>query len=309
VIRYLRTFVVAVETSSFSATGARLGLTQSAVSTQIRRLEEDLGCQLFERNGKSVTVSEAGQNLLPEAVQLLELFNRMKGADHRPDTRPIDIGAISTAQMSLFPKALRRFRQDFPDVRVNIVPGVSAQLLVRIDARELDIAVIIKPRLGIPSDLRWIPVMQETFVVILPAGLSLTLDELPGSLPFVRYTRTSHGGQMVDRYLKHSNLPVQDSIELDEPLVIMNVVGEGLGWSIIPGELIPLATTPNVKVHPLPGRPLTREIGLVVRVSSLKRPSVSAFIDSMTAEVSDFRQRNRLEFDMTAGTSWKAAER
>lgn len=308
-IRYLRTFVVAVETSSFSATGARLGLTQSAVSTQIRRLEEDLGCQLFERNGKSVTVSEAGQNLLPEAVQLLELFNRMKGADHRPDTRPIDIGAISTAQMSLFPKALRRFRQDFPDVRVNIVPGVSAQLLVRIDARELDIAVIIKPRLGIPSDLRWIPVMQETFVVILPAGLSLTLDELPGSLPFVRYTRTSHGGQMVDRYLKHSNLPVQDSIELDEPLVIMNVVGEGLGWSIIPGELIPLATTPNVKVHPLPGRPLTREIGLVVRVSSLKRPSVSAFIDSMTAEVSDFRQRNRLEFDMTAGTSWKAAER
>ncbi len=308
-IRYLRTFVVAAETSSFSATGARLGLTQSAVSTQIRRLEEDLDCQLFERNGKSVTVSEAGQRLLPEAMQLLDLFNRMKGAGNRSDSRPIDIGAISTVQMTLFPKALLRFRQDFPDVRVNIVPGVSAQLLMQVDARELDIAVIIKPRLGIPSDLRWIPLMQETFVVILPTGLSLPLNELPRTLPFVRYTRTSHGGQMVDRYLKQNNLPVQDSIELDEPLVIMNVVGEGLGWSILPGELIPLSTTPTVRVLPLPGRPPTREIGIIVRVSSLKRPSVSAFIDSMTTEVDDFRQRNRLEFDTTACTSWKAAEK
>lgn len=308
-IRYLRTFVVAAEASSFSATGARLGLTQSAVSTQIRRLEDDLGCQLFERNGKSVTISEAGLRLLPEAMQLLDLFNRMKGSGDRPDTRPIDIGAISTAQMTLLPKALLRFRQDFPDVRLNIVPGMSTQLLMQIDAREIDIAIIIKPRLGIPPDLRWIPLMQETFVVIAPAGLSLALNELPGGLSFVRYNRTSHGGQMVDRYLKQNNLSVRDTLELDEPLAIMNVVGEGLGWSILPGELIPLAATPTVKVFPLPGRPLMREIGIVVRVSSLKRPSVSAFIDSMAAEVDSFRQRNRFEFDAAGCPSWKAAEK
>ena len=296
-IRYLRTFVVAAETSSFSATGARLGLTQSAVSTQIRRLEEDLDCLLFERQGKSVTVSEAGQRLLPEALQLLDLFNRMKGSGSRSDSRPIEAGAISTAQMMLLSKSLFRFRKDFPDVRVNIVPGVSAQLLMQVDARELDVAVIIKPRLGLPSDLRWIPLMQERFVAIQPAGLSLTLNELPGALPFVRYNRSSHGGQMVDRYLRQNNLSVRDNVELDEPLVIMNVVSEGLGWSIIPGELIPLATTPTVKVLPLPGRPLVREIGVVVRTSALKRPSVSVFIDSMAAEVASFRQRSQFEFD------------
>jgi len=308
-IRYLRTFVVAAETSSFSAAGARLGLTQSAVSTQIRRLEEDLDCQLFERNGKSVTVSEAGQRLLPEAMQLLDLFNRMKGAGNRSDSRPVNVGVISTAQMTLLPKALLRFRKDFLDVRLNILPGMSTQLLMQIDAREIDIAVIIKPRLGIPSDLRWIPLMQETFVVISPAGLALALNELPAALPFIRYNRTSHGGQMVDRYLKQHNLSVRDTTELDEPLVIMSVVSEGLGWSILPGELIPLATTPSVKVFPLPGRPPIREIGIVVRVSSLKRPSVSAFIDSITAEGDDYQLRNRLEFDTTACTSWKAAEK
>lgn len=297
--------MVAAETSSFSAAGARLGLTQSAVSTQIRRLEEDLDCLLFERNGKSVTVSEAGRRLLPEAMQLLDLFNRMKGYGNvPPDSRPIDIGAISTAQMTLLPKALLRFRKDFPDVRVNIVPGMSTQLLMQIDAREVDIAVIIKPRLGIPSDLRWISLMQESFVVILPAGISLPLNELPGALPFVRYNRSSHGGQMVDRYLKSNNLWVRDDIELDEPLVIMNVVAEGLGWSIIPGELVPLSTTPTVKVLPLPGRALMREIGVVVRISALKRPSVSAFIDSLASEVHHFRQRN--QFDTVGHASWKA---
>lgn len=60
-IRYFRTFLVAAETASFSAAAVRLSLTQSAVSTQIRRLEEDLGCALFDRTGKSVTLSEQGR--------------------------------------------------------------------------------------------------------------------------------------------------------------------------------------------------------------------------------------------------------
>lgn len=302
-IRYLRTFIVAAETSSFSATGARLGLTQSAVSTQIRRLEEELDCLLFERNGKSVTASEAGLRLLPEALQLLDRFERMKGSANRSDSRPIEIGAISTAQMSLLPKALVRFRQDFPDVRVTINPGMSTQLLMQIDARESDIAVIIKPRLGIPSDLRWIPLMQEPFVVVLPAGLSLALNELPDGLPFVRYNRFSHGGQMVDRYLKRNKLWVRDDVELDEPLAIMHVVGEGLGWSIIPGELVPLSQTPSIKVLPLPGRPLLREIGVVVRISALKHPSISGLIDSLATVGENFRQQSHSVAN--GRSSWK----
>ncbi|EHP39923.1 LysR family transcriptional regulator [Cupriavidus basilensis OR16] len=58
-IRYFGTFLVAVETASFSAAGARLALTQSVVSTQVRRLEEDLGCSLFDRAGKSITLEES----------------------------------------------------------------------------------------------------------------------------------------------------------------------------------------------------------------------------------------------------------
>ena len=73
-IRYLRTFVVAAETASFSAAGNRLGLTQSAVSTQVRRLEEELGCVLFDRTGKAVRLSATGREVLPQATSILQLF-------------------------------------------------------------------------------------------------------------------------------------------------------------------------------------------------------------------------------------------
>ncbi|HBD33926.1 MAG TPA: LysR family transcriptional regulator, partial [Cupriavidus sp.] len=145
-LRYFKTFLVAAETGSFSSAGARLGLTQSAVSTQIRRLEEDLGCTLFDRSGKSVTLSEEGRQMLADASRIVALYESMKGARLQRDTAPLDLGAVSTVQASLLPRAMQRFRVAFPDTHVNIVPGMSTQLLTQVDARELDIAVLVKPR-------------------------------------------------------------------------------------------------------------------------------------------------------------------
>jgi DNA-binding transcriptional LysR family regulator len=90
-IRYLRTFVVAVETQSFSAAGNRLGLTQSAVSTQIRRLEDELGYALFTRTGKSVTLSDEGADVLEQAARILESFEGLKLRNQTG----VDRGAIS----------------------------------------------------------------------------------------------------------------------------------------------------------------------------------------------------------------------
>ncbi|MDF3831479.1 LysR family transcriptional regulator [Cupriavidus basilensis] len=284
-IRYFRTFLVAAETASFSAAGARLALTQSAVSTQIRRLEEDLGCTLFDRAGKSVTLSEEGRKLLPEAVRFVELYASMKGRAHvASDTAPLDLGAVSTVQATLLPKAMKRFRAGFPKTHVNIVPGMSTQLLTQVDARELDVAVLIKPRLGIPQELKWVPLMRERFVGIAPSGSPRELKTLLAALPFIRYNRHSMGGQLVDRYLRRHRLWVEESMELDEPAVILQMVGEGLGCAIIPAELVPLGATPNVEVIPLPGQPVFREIGVLVRQSALKRAPLAALIDALVAE-------------------------
>lgn len=291
-IRYFRTFLVAAETASFSAAAARLSLTQSAVSTQIRRLEEDLGCALFDRTGKSVTLSEQGRKLLPEAVRFVELYESMKGQAHAaPALTPIDLGAVSTVQSTLLPKAMQRFRADYPKTHVNIVPGMSTQLLTQVDARELEVAVMIKPRLGIPAELKWMPLLSEPFVAIAPRGAPRELKAMLGALPFIRYNRQSAGGHLVDRYLKRHRLRVDEGMELDEPAVILQMVEQGLGCAIVPADLLPLAQCPNVQAEPLPGRPIHREVGVLARPSALSRAPIAALIEAFVIAARQWRGR------------------
>lgn len=289
-IRYFQTFLVAAETASFSAAGTRLGLTQSAVSMQIRRLEEELGCLLFDRSGKSVTLSEDGRRLLDDATRFVALYEQMKGrARTQPDQAPLDLGAVSTVQASLLPKAMQRFREAFPNTHVNIVPGMSTQLLTQVDARELDIAVLVRPRLGIPQELKWVSLLDEPFVAIAPVGSPADLPTLLATVPFIRYNRHSTGGQLVDRYLKRHRLWVREGMELDEPAVILQMVAEGLGCAIIPAALVPLRHTVQVEQVPMPGQPLHREIGVLVRQTALKREPVAALIAALEAESAHWR--------------------
>lgn len=282
-LRYFKTFLVAAETGSFSAAGTRLGLTQSAVSTQIRRLEEDLGCTLFDRSGKSVALSDEGRQMLDDAARIVGLYESMKGARAQRDMAPLDLGAVSTVQSSLLPQAMQRFRVAHPDTHVNIVPGMSTQLLTQVDARELDIAVLVKPRLGIPPELKWGPLIRERFVAVAPPDAPDDLKTLLQTVPFIRYNRHSTGGQLVDRYLRRHRLWVREGMELDEPAVILQMVSEGLGCAIIPSALVPLRQTPHIKEVPMPGQPLYREIGVLVRQSALKRAPAAALIDAFVA--------------------------
>ncbi|MFC4423133.1 LysR family transcriptional regulator [Cupriavidus pampae] len=290
-IRYFQTFLVAAETASFSAAGARLGLTQSAVSMQIRRLEEELGCQLFDRSGKSVALSEDGRRLLDDATRFVALYDAMKqkGGGAQPDMAPLDLGAVSTVQTTLLPKAMQRFREAFPNTHVNVVPGMSTQLLTQVDARELDIAVLVRPRLGIPPELKWVHLLDEPFVAIAPAGTGADLATLLPTMPFIRYNRHSTGGQVVDRYLRRHRLWVREGMELDEPAVILQMVAEGLGCAIIPAALVPVRQTPQVELVAMPGQPPQREIGVLVRQTALKRESVAALIDALEAESARWR--------------------
>lgn len=285
-LRYLRTFLIAAETASFSAAGERLGLTQSAVSLQMRRLEEDLGCQLFERTGKSVRLGPEGRRIMADAARMLELYEGMRGqASGDAEPARLDIGAISTAQATLLPRALQRFRKQHPGIAINIVPGMSVQLLSQVDTRELDLAVMIRPRLGIPADLKWLTVMRERYIGIAPPGVAGDLKTLPARLPFIRYNRHSHGGQLVDQFLRKQRVWVREGMELDEPAVILQMVREGLGWAVVPGDLIQAAEG-GVNRFALPGRALLREVGVLVRRPALERPAIAALVDCLRERAS-----------------------
>src|SRR5690606_38050181 len=106
---------------TFTAAGRQLGLTQSSVSAQMRRLVDYLGVTLFGRTAKSAVLSASGREMLPQAEEIVALAERIAGAAKAGHVSGLlRVGAIASAQQSLLVDALVQFRDAFPDVRVRI---------------------------------------------------------------------------------------------------------------------------------------------------------------------------------------------
>jgi DNA-binding transcriptional LysR family regulator len=265
----LKTFIAVSQYGTFSGAGARIGLTQSAVSAQIQRLEEELGFPLFDRTGRSATLNEAGRETLALAEEMMTLYARLsERSGGAAESGMLRVGAIASAQVSLLADALARFRDDRPGWRIRVVPGVSLGLLGQVDAGELDLAVIIKPPFALPSELEWRTLVAEPFVLLAPKKLARggrSWRELLRSEPFIRYDRASFGGRLVDRFLRRARLTVRDAVELDELQAIVQLVARGMGVALIP-DTAGLGKWPaSVVALELGDATFEREIGLVLR--------------------------------------------
>jgi len=265
-IREFKTFIAVARDGTFTGAGRQLGLTQSAVSAQMRRLEDYLGVELFERTGKSAALNAAGREMLPQAEELVAMAERMvstAGAGHVSGL--LRVGAIASVQQDALVGALADFREIFPDVRVRVVPGVSLSLLGQVDAGEIDLAVLIRPPFTLPPELAWRPLLREPVVLAAPAGLPRQpWHELLASQPFIRYDRSSFGGRLVDLFLKKQRIAVREAVELDEMDAIANLVRRGLGVALLPRtrQLDPR----GLRLYDLGEAGFDREIGLVARL-------------------------------------------
>ncbi|MCM3016189.1 LysR substrate-binding domain-containing protein, partial [Bacillus subtilis] len=147
----------------------------------------------------------------------------------------VTIGAIASVQSALLPAALADFHRRHPACRTRVIPGLSIELVNRVDAGELDMAAIIRPPFALQSDLHWTTLAQEPFRLIVPRGVKgKDWAALLANEPFVRYDRASFGGRQVDRFLRKMHIAVRDTCELDELDAIVKLVEHGVGVAIVP---------------------------------------------------------------------------
>lgn len=287
-LRELKTFIAVTRHGTFAATGMHIGLTQSAVSAQIRQLEQALGVPLFDRTGRQATLNAAGVRALPLAKEILETFNRMAvPVDANEYRGELKVGAIGTAQTGLLPQALVRLRQAAPTVECKLVPGVSLELLSQVDAGELDSAIIIRPPFDLPKELHVQVLRKEPFALIVPHALAGDDPlQLLGSQPHVRYDRASFGGRLVSRFLREQKLEVQVALELDELEAIVKMVECGLGVSLIPQAGLWLERSPQVQIIPLGHLTFYREIILLSRYNHRNLPVPQLFARCLLADAS-----------------------
>jgi DNA-binding transcriptional LysR family regulator len=273
----LRTLIAVARHGTFAAAGERIGLTQSAVSSQIKRLEESLGFALFDRTGRSATLNAAGAETLARAEEIVALFAKLGELPGDENARGLlRIGAIASVQSSLLARALVPFRQKFPLLRLRIVPGLSMDLMNQLDAGEIDTAIMIRPPFGMLPELSWQALVHEPYRLVVPAATrGDDWRALIQAHPFLRYERTSFGGRLVERFLRSSHLVVQESIELDEIQAMVQMVANGLGVALMPMVEAHLPLPDQVRAISLGEHSFYREIGMLQRAPKVSQPVVS----------------------------------
>ena len=284
-IRELKTFVMVCRHGTFAAAGQQIGLTQSAVSAQIRQLEDALGMPLFDRSGRSGVLNSAGKRVLPMAEEILDLFGRMSIPSSLEDYRgELRIGAINTAQTGILPDTLLRLRQQAPAIEPKLVPGVSLSLFGKVDAGEIDLAIIIRPPFALPKELHAEVISREPFMLLVPNGIRVTsVPELLRQQPFIRYDRHSFGGRQVTRFLRQHRITVQQVLELDELDAIVKMVECGLGVALVPQAGLWLERQAEMQVIPLGELTFHRELVLITRYANRDLPLQRLFRSCLLA--------------------------
>jgi len=291
-IRYLTTLVAVARYGTFSAAGDRVGLTQSAVSIQMRKLEEALGVSLFERSGRTAVLNEAGRRALVHAEQIVLLYGQMAdGIADEELTGTLRAGAITTALLGDVVEAMITFRKRFPNVDVHLTPGASVELIVQVEKQLLDCALIVKPAYPLDAALHWRPLRQEPFVLIAPQDEKCNdVLWLLSHRPFIRYDRHSHGGNLVERFLKQKKYSIKESIETDSIEAIGLLVERGAGVAILPQSPALKVIGAKIREIELGVDTFYREVGLIERTDNPRAHLNGDFWRVLNGEMLD-RQR------------------
>lgn len=150
----LRSFVAIIETGSFTRAGERVHLTQSTISQQMRRLEQQLGCPLLDRSGRTVVATVAGEKLLGLARRILALLAQA-GERVSEASLPLRIGVPEDFAAGAMVPALAAFARQYPQVRLEVQSALSHELWQQFEAGELDLALIKQAREQGEPVARW----------------------------------------------------------------------------------------------------------------------------------------------------------
>lgn len=283
-VKELKTFLAVGRYGTFSEAGARIGLTQSAVSAQIQRLEQNLGFTLFDRAGRSARLHAAGREMLVRAAEIVALFDGLRQPSSNAQPSALRVGAIASVQAHALPDALVAMRAGFPLLRVRIVPGVSLGFMGLVDSGELDAAVMIRPHFELPPELAWRPLWNEPFTLIVPGSVrGSDWKTILGREPFLRYDRGSFGGRLVAQFLEAEAIEVREAVEMDEISGLIRLVSQGAGVALVPRCRPYFPLPANVRAVPLKRDDMQRAIGLLERRRHPQMSLVGALHQALAA--------------------------
>ncbi|EPA0075721.1 MULTISPECIES: LysR family transcriptional regulator [Enterobacter] len=280
---YLATFRLVIQRGSFSAAADVLGISQPAVSLQIRQLEQFLQTRLVERTGRGIKATAAGQALLVHGERIEQAVDetlRSVSAFNHDVSGTITLGTGATACIHLLPPLLQQLRSDYPLLRVGVTTGNTLDIVRAIEENRLDMGLVTMPVSGRALDV--MPVMDEEFVFIASqAQQAMFTDLRPDALhtlPLIAFESGSGTRALIDGWFEASGLTIAPAMQLGSIEAIKRMVRSGLGYSIVPKMAVEQkADREGLCVSSL-SPVLQRQLAVVMRQDKILSKGISGII-------------------------------
>ena len=284
---HLQTFVQVAKHGSFSAAAQRLGITQPAVSLQIRQLEKRLGASLVERVGRRARPTAAGGELLAHAEQIDAVVASAIDAVTRRATGAmgrVRLGTGATACILLLPRILKELRHRFPLLEITVTTGNTAHIVRAIEDNVLDVGLVTMPVTG--RALEVTPVVTDEFVVVAPPTMALPARVTPAVLagvPIVLFEPGGHTRRIADEWFARTGVTITPMMSVGSVSAIKEMAAAGLTCAVLPGlALRRPADRAGLVVRRLSPR-LFRRLAVVVRRDKPLGHGVGAMVKALKA--------------------------
>ena len=291
----LEAFLILSETGSFVATAEHLGLSQSALTRRIRKLEEALGAPLFDRTTRSVRMTLAARRLRARAQGMLdearETMRELKDdtAEFSFQNRVIvTVAAVpSTIARGLIP-AVGLFSAGQNEARVRILDLLANEVVEAVEDGQADFGV--SSWAAPDGALLFEPFFEDKVVLVLPPDHPLAQTSGPlkwEALAGQRLILPSQGSgnrALIDRALAPKGLSLFWSYEVPRTSTALELVRAGLGVAALPLSAVPVVDGSGLAIRPLVAPSVTRKIGLVYRRNSAIPPAAARLRDLIVAE-------------------------
>ena len=290
-LRYLRSVEAVARHRHFTRAAEELHVAQSALSHQIRQLEQELGTPLFERTSRRVTPTEAGQAMAARARRVLAEVDaaRQEVDELRGVLRGrIWIGALLPAGGLDVPGLLARFSRAYPGVEVALREGIAADMMRYLAARELDAAFCLLAG-ETPSELAVERLSHEEVVAAFAPGRappppSVTVADLARH-PIVALRRGSAINSALNQMFADAGEPLRLALESGDPFLLRSLAAQGFATAIVPRSLIGLEG-PAIEVRSL--KPAIHlPVALVWRRERNAPPAARTFIEFVRRETAN----------------------
>jgi DNA-binding transcriptional LysR family regulator len=238
-INYYKTFREVAKWKSFTQSAEVLGYAQSSVTTQIQKLEEEYGVKLFERWGRGIRLTPAGDELLKYTEDLLDILEKMKEKVSENEViGTANIGTVESLASFFLPPYLNEFKNSYPGMKLFLQRGICGDLIEGVKEGKFDFSIILDEKQTDP-DLEIFQIRNEEVVLIsspqhkLANKTKIEITDLEGESLVVTEEGCSYRS-LIEKTLREYNVKCDFSFELGSLESIKQCVSYGLGISILP---------------------------------------------------------------------------